>query len=83
MMELPISEKYMLTVKEAAAYFNIGEKKMRRMAEDNVGAYAIYIGNRYLIIRSRFEAYLIDQAERRKGGPNENTEYPAGRESLS
>lgn len=24
---LPVSEKYMLTIKEAAAYFNIGTKK--------------------------------------------------------
>ena len=33
---LPVSEKYMLTIKEAAAYFNIGIKKMRRIAEDNL-----------------------------------------------
>ena len=34
---LPVSEKYMLTIKEAAAYFNIGIKKMRRIAENNLG----------------------------------------------
>ena len=62
--ELPISEKYMLTVKEAAAYFNIGIKKMRRLAEDNVLAgnkaerFAVYSGNRYLIIRPRFEEFV-------------------------
>lgn len=28
---LPVSEKYMLTIKEAAAYFNIGIKKLRRI----------------------------------------------------
>lgn len=50
--DLPISEKYMLTVKEAAAYFNIGIKKMRRLAEDNVLAgnkaerFAVYSDNR-------------------------------------
>ena len=27
---LPVSEKYMLTIKEAAAYFNIGIKKLRK-----------------------------------------------------
>lgn len=27
---VPICEKYTLTIKEAAAYFNIGIKKMRR-----------------------------------------------------
>ena len=29
---VPVCEKYTLTIKEAAAYFNIGIKKMRRMA---------------------------------------------------
>lgn len=29
---VPVSEKYMLTIKEAAAYFNIGIKKLRRIA---------------------------------------------------
>lgn len=56
--EIPISEKYMLTIKEASAYFNIGIKKMRRLAEDNTDAFAIFVGNRYLIIRMRFEDYI-------------------------
>ena len=30
-MTIPISEKYMLTVQEAAAYFNIGVKKIGMM----------------------------------------------------
>ena len=29
---VPVCEKYTLTIKEAAAYFNIGIKKMRRLA---------------------------------------------------
>lgn len=29
---LPVSEKYMLNIKEAVAYFNIGIKKLRRIA---------------------------------------------------
>ena len=43
---------------EAAQYFSIGVKKMRRLAEDNLGDFAVYSGNRYLIIRSKFEEYL-------------------------
>ena len=39
---VPVSEKYMLTIKEAAAYFNIGIKKLRRIAEDNLGTVAVY-----------------------------------------
>ena len=52
---LPVSEKYMLTIKEAAAYFNIGIKRLRRIAEDNLGTVAVYCGNRFLIIRPKFE----------------------------
>ena len=57
-MEIPVSEKYTLTIKEAAAYFNIGVKKMRRLAEDHLGEFAVCTGNRYLIIRPKFEEYL-------------------------
>lgn len=57
---MPVSEKYMLTIKEAAEYFNIGIKKMRCLAEDNEGEFAIYMGNRYLVIRERFETYIVN-----------------------
>ena len=55
---IPISEKYMLTIYEASAYFNIGVKKLRRMAENNKGKFAFYMGNRYLIVRTKFENYI-------------------------
>ena len=58
--DLPISQKYMLSIREASAYFNIGVKKMRRMAEDNKGEFSLFMGNRYLICRSKFEEYLQD-----------------------
>ena len=56
--EIPVNEKYSLSIKEAAQYFSIGIKKMRRLAEDNIGDFAVYSGNRYLIIRVKFEEYL-------------------------
>lgn len=55
---IPISEKYMLTIKEASEYFSIGIKNMRRMAEQNTGFYAVFLGNRYLIVRKKFEEYM-------------------------
>lgn len=55
---MPVSEKYMLTIREASVYFNIGVKKMRRLAEDNTGRFAVFSGNRYLIIRAKFEKFL-------------------------
>lgn len=62
MREIPYWEKYMLTIREAAAYFHIGEKKMRQIAEENGDAdFLIMNGNRIMIKRKRFEHYL-DQA---------------------
>ena len=59
-IDISISQKYMLSIREASAYFNIGAKKMRRMAEDNEGEFSLFMGNRYLICRPKFEEYLQD-----------------------
>ena len=37
-MEIPYWEKYMLTLREAAEYFHIGEKKIRQVVEENQNA---------------------------------------------
>lgn len=58
--DLQVSEKYGLSIKEASAYFGIGIKKMRRLAETRKNDFAFYNGNRYIIIRHRFEAYLLN-----------------------
>ena len=63
MRAVPIGEKFMLTIKEAAPYYNIGQKKLRRMAEDNLGVFCVYSGNRYLIIRSKFEEFILNSSE--------------------
>lgn len=55
---ITLGEKYMLTIREASIYFNIGVKKIRRLAEDNIGVFSIYSGNRYLKIRPKFEEHL-------------------------
>jgi excisionase family DNA binding protein len=53
-----MNEKYTLSIKEAAVYFGIGIKKMRRLAEDHTSSFAVLSGNRYLIIRTKFEEFL-------------------------
>ena len=58
MNEIPINERYTLSIKEAAMYFHIGIKKMRRLAEEDLGVFALVSGNRYLIIRTKFEEFL-------------------------
>jgi len=58
--DVPIWEKYTLTIEEAAKYFRIGENKLRKMAEENPAAtWLIMNGNRVQIKRRQFEK-LID-----------------------
>ena len=33
--DIPVWEKYTLTIEEASRYFRIGENKLRRLAEEN------------------------------------------------
>lgn len=58
-----LKDKYMLTIKEAAFYFNIGTKKMRRIAEDNLGNVVVFCGNRFQIVRPKFEEFILNSSE--------------------
>lgn len=62
MNEIAYADRYTLSIKEAATYFNIGLKKMRRLAEENLGTFAVISGNRYLIIRVKFEEFLCNNS---------------------
>lgn len=57
--DIPVSEKYALSIEEAARYFNIGENKLRRLAAVKPTAgWVILNGNRILIKRRLFEKML-------------------------
>ena len=57
--DVPIWEKYTLTIEEASKYFRIGEKKLRKLAEENLDAgWVIVNGNRVQIKRERFERFV-------------------------
>lgn len=59
MSEIPFWERYMLTIREAAEYFHIGEKKMRQIVEEHEGAdFIIMNGNRAMIKQKIFEKFL-------------------------
>ena len=59
MIEYPYWEKYMLTLREAAEYFHIGEKKMRQIVDENMDAnFILTSGNRVMVKRKLFEEYL-------------------------
>ena len=57
--DVPIWEKYTLTIEEASKYFRIGEKKLRKLAEENLDAgWVIVNGNRIQIKRKQFEKII-------------------------
>lgn len=54
--DIPIWEKYLLTIEEATIYFNIGDKKLREFIKENPRAdYLLHNGNKTLIKREKFE----------------------------
>ena len=59
MNDVPTWEKYMLTIREASEYFHIGEKKLRRIIDENSQAdFLLMNGNRVMVKRKAFEDYL-------------------------
>jgi excisionase family DNA binding protein len=61
MVDVPIWEKYTLSLEEAAAYSGIGRDRIRKMADEPGCKFVVWSGNRRLIKRRLFEEF-IDQA---------------------
>ena len=61
--DMPIWEKYTLTIEEASKYFRIGETKLRKFAEENLASgWVLMNGNRLQIKRKQFEK-IIDSLD--------------------
>ena len=57
--EIPLWQKYTLTVEEASLYFRIGQAKLRRMISENEDAdFILWNGNRPQIKRKLFEEFV-------------------------
>lgn len=57
--EIPVWEKYTLTVEEAARYFRIGEGKIRRLADIvPTPDWVLMNGSRIQIKRRKFEQFI-------------------------
>ena len=50
--------KAMLTLEEAAEYFNIGLNKLRVLTDSESCPYVLWVGNKRLIKREKFKEYL-------------------------
>ena len=59
MNQVPIWKKYTLTVQEAAEYFRIGDKKLRKLIDEHPDAdFIVWNGTRPQIQRKLFERYV-------------------------
>ena len=59
--KVPLWERFLLTVKEASDYFNIGENKMYRIVNEYIDSeykFVVQNGNRVMINRKKFEDFL-------------------------
>lgn len=55
---IPISDKFNLTIEEAAKYFSIGENKLREMIKEADCDFVLYVGRKALIKRMKLEVAL-------------------------
>lgn len=60
---VPIPQKLLLTIEEAAAYSSIGMNKLRSMADEPSCPFALYIGRKRMIKRKEFEKYIEKASE--------------------
>ena len=60
---IPPWERYTLSVEEAAAYFRIGENKLRKIISENENAdFILWNGKRPQIKRKKFEQFIDNLA---------------------
>lgn len=60
--EVPIWEKYVLSVQEASEYFHIGEKKLRKLIDENPDSeFILWNGTRPQIKRKAFEQFVDEK----------------------
>lgn len=55
---VPISEKVLLTVEEAASYSNIGINKISDLLNNLLCEFVLYVGKKRLVKRKEFEKYI-------------------------
>ena len=58
--DVPVWEKANLTLEEAAAYSNIGINRLRELSDGDQCPFVLFVGNKRLIKRKQFDAYLAE-----------------------
>lgn len=62
-LEIPFWLKMNLTIREAAAYSNIGINKIENMLKEPKCDFVLYVGNKKLVKRKEFEQYISKSLE--------------------
>jgi excisionase family DNA binding protein len=55
---VPISEKVLLTIEEAASYSNIGINKISELLNNPLCEFVLHVGKKRLVKRKEFEKYI-------------------------
>ena len=58
MKYVPIVDKPILTIEEAAALYNIGEHKLRELTDSDTCSFVLFVGRKRLIKRKQFDDYI-------------------------
>ena len=61
MKENPFWEKANLTLEEAAAYFSIGQQKLRDLTDNEDCDFVLWVGSKRLIKKNKFLKYIEEQ----------------------
>lgn len=57
-MSIPITDKILLTIKEASEYSNIGINKINDLLRSPNCPFVLYVGSKKLVKRKEFEKYI-------------------------
>lgn len=60
---IPVYNKLLLTVDEAALYTNIGQNRLSELLRKPTCPFVLYVGRKKLIKRKELEKFLLDKIE--------------------
>ena len=58
---VPLCEKWLLSIEEAAAYFGVGQNRLAKLASQAGCKFVVFVGNTKRIKRKKFEEFLDEQ----------------------
>lgn len=59
-IEVPVWERFTITIEEASQYFGIGTSKLRELSNEDNCPFVLWVGSKRLIKRRKLEEYLTE-----------------------